>query len=78
MVSAVADDGRVMTGEVVPDDDDALGVEPERDGALDGVAGTVARFADAGGVLGVMEPPSLPSEPRPTIARVRTVSQTAS
>jgi hypothetical protein len=41
----------VVAGEVVPDDDDALGVEAEGDGAFDGVAGAVAGLADAGGLF---------------------------
>ncbi|MGC9669797.1 hypothetical protein ACNTMW_25040 [Planosporangium sp. 12N6] len=35
MIPLVADDVGVVAGEGVPDDDDALGVEAERDGAFD-------------------------------------------
>jgi hypothetical protein len=45
----------VVAGEVISDDHDALGVEPERDDAFHGFATAVAGSADAGGVLGVME-----------------------
>ncbi|MDT7683508.1 MAG: hypothetical protein QOG57_3818 [Pseudonocardiales bacterium] len=46
--SVLGHDGGVVAGQVVPDDDQALGEQPERDGALDGQAGAVAGFADAG------------------------------
>ncbi|MBW6437233.1 hypothetical protein KZ829_26205 [Actinoplanes hulinensis] len=39
----------------VPEDDDALGVEAERDGAFDGLPGAVAGLADAGDLFGAFE-----------------------
>src|SRR5205823_12552032 len=55
VVAAVPDDGGVVAGEVVPDGDDALGVEPERHGSFDGGAGAVTGLADAGDLFGVFE-----------------------
>ena len=54
-VAAISDDVGVVAGEVVPDDHDALGVEPERRGAFDGPAGAVAGLADTGDLFGVLE-----------------------